>query len=190
MPDENATEAKSTRGRKEKYDKQRDPIVARAMARLGATEQEIADALDTTVTTLNAWKKRHPEFLAALKEGKDVANSLVEDSLYKRAMGYRYTETEIVEEAGKVSVVVTRGKNKGKTKLTPATVIRTKTLHKSVAPDVTAQIFWLCNRQPERWRNVSRHEHTGPNGGPIAFRDLSSKTDQELADIAEGKKPR
>lgn len=27
--------------------------------------------------------------------------------------------------------------------------------------DTTACIFWLKNRQPERWREVSRHEHTG-----------------------------
>jgi len=33
-----------------------------------------------------------------------------------------------------------------------------------MAPDVTAQIFWLKNRRPDLWRDASRHEMTGPNG--------------------------
>jgi hypothetical protein len=33
-----------------------------------------------------------------------------------------------------------------------------RTVRKHYPPDVTACIFWLKNRQPERWRDVQRHE--------------------------------
>jgi hypothetical protein len=32
-------------------------------------------------------------------------------------------------------------------------MIVTKEVTKQVAPDTTAQIFWLKNRQPDKWRN-------------------------------------
>lgn len=31
--------------------------------------------------------------------------------------------------------------------------IRHRTVTKHVVPDVTAQIYWLSNRRPDRWRN-------------------------------------
>lgn len=40
------------------------------------------------------------------------------------------------------------------------------------AGNVTAQIFWLCNRRPDRWRHVQRVEHTGEGGGAITIAEL------------------
>ena len=57
----------------------------------------------------------------------------VENALLKRALGYDYTE-EKVEVSEKDGRKVTQ------------TV-------KHVAPDTTAQIFWLKNRRPDRWRD-------------------------------------
>lgn len=42
-------------------------------------------------------------------------------------------------------------------------------------------IFFLCNRDPKRWRSVQRVEHTGAGGGPIRTADLTKLTDPELA---------
>ena len=51
-----------------------------------------------------------------------------------------------------------------------------------VPPDTTAAIFWLKNRRREESRDVSRHEQTGPNGGPIMHAtDFSNLSDDELA---------
>lgn len=33
--------------------------------------------------------------------------------------------------------------------------------------NVTAAIFWLKNRQPNKWRDKVQNEHSGPNGGPM-----------------------
>lgn len=36
--------------------------------------------------------------------------------------------------------------------------------NKAMTGNVTAQIFWLCNRRPDRWKNVNRVEHSGEIG--------------------------
>lgn len=38
---------------------------------------------------------------------------------------------------------------------------------KAKGGDTTAMIFWLKNRQPDRWRDRQQQEHSGPGGGPI-----------------------
>lgn len=40
----------------------------------------------------------------------------------------------------------------------------------AVGGDLGACIFWLKNRQPERWRDKQHLEHTGKDGGPISVR--------------------
>jgi hypothetical protein len=42
--------------------------------------------------------------------------------------------------------------------------------YRAIVPlDVTAQIFWLKNRRPDRWRDVQKHEH----GSVDAFARMS-----------------
>lgn len=38
---------------------------------------------------------------------------------------------------------------------------RTKSTTKMVIPDVTAQIYWLNNRRPDRWRNRPASDSSG-----------------------------
>jgi transposase len=121
------------RGQASKYDPERHPILARALAREGLTNIEIAKRMGVSRATLINWRRKYPEMLAALKEGKDVIDAQVESALLRRALGYEYEETEIS--------IAEDGKKK-----------RVKKVKKSLAPDVTAQIFWLKNRQKEKWR--------------------------------------
>ena len=107
-------------------------------AEKGLTDVQIAHNMGIGYTTLRDWKSKYPSILTALKRGKDVADQEVENSMYKSAIGYFVYEE--VEE--------TRMNRK---KHTEETVIkRTK---KWCPPSTTAQIFWLKNRQPERWRD-------------------------------------
>ena len=46
-------------------------------------------------------------------------------------------------------------------------------------------IFFLCNREPKRWRSVSRLEHTGGGGGPIRVADLTKLTTAQLGTLEE-----
>ncbi len=57
-----------------------------------------------------------------------------------------------------------------------------KTIHvpykKHIQPDTTAQIFWLKNRQPDRWRDQT---HTNMSGEL----DISAKSDKQIRDELE-----
>lgn len=63
-------------------------IQAENFALIGFDDIRMADAFGVSVATLTTWKKKHPEFLAAIKNGKDVADGRVGISLYKQATGF------------------------------------------------------------------------------------------------------
>ena len=50
----------------------------------------------------------------------------------------------------------------------------------------TLMIFLLKAHKPEVYREVTRNELTGKNGGPIQHKDVTELTDDELARIAAG----
>jgi hypothetical protein len=105
---------------------------ARKLAALGAIDIEMADFFGVSLKTFTRWKVSKPEFRLALKVTKEAADERVERRLWERAVGYA-VEIE--------KIVVSRGK-----------VIRVKTIE-HYPPDTTACIFWLKNRQPEKWRD-------------------------------------
>lgn len=117
-----------------KYDPLNHPRLVKYMTRCGAIDTKIAEELGIHVDTLNKWKKKYPELSESLKESKNFVDSLVEDSLLKRALGFEYTETEEwTDDKGNLT--------------------KTKTTKKRTLPDTTAQIFWLKNRQRDRWKD-------------------------------------
>ena len=60
-----------------------------------------------------------------------------------------------------------------------------KSLYKKAISDkpqsVAAAIFWLKARAG--WKEINRHEHTGKDGNPMQFMDLSKLTDEQLAEL-------
>ena len=54
---------------------------AKEMCLAGATDFDLADEFDVSVTTIKNWKAKYPEFLAALKLPKSIADDRVERSL-------------------------------------------------------------------------------------------------------------
>lgn len=71
-------------------------------ARDGLIEEQIAKNLGISRSTLELYKKDHPDFLDAIKKGKEPFIAEVENALAKRALGYFYEETKtyIKEEDG------------------------------------------------------------------------------------------
>jgi hypothetical protein len=63
-------------------------LIAKACARFGAIEDEIAKELNIGPATLDRWKQKYPEFRCALKAGKEAADDRVERSLYQLAIGW------------------------------------------------------------------------------------------------------
>lgn len=118
---------------------------AEKLCKLGATDMELADFFKVERTTIWRWSQAHEEFCNALKAGKEHADERVKRSLFHRAVGYTF-------ESEKIQV------------LREGAVVRVP-IREHVAPDVTAAIFWLKNRQSKEWRD--RTEHTGADGAPL-----------------------
>ena len=59
--------------------------IARKLALLGLTDAEIGYHLGVDERTINNWKDKYPEFFQSLKDGKELADCEVVDSLYTKA---------------------------------------------------------------------------------------------------------
>ena len=110
------------------------------LARRGCTEAQISEVLGIAKSTLNNWKGQI-EFLDSLKRSKDVADDLVERSLFERALGYEFAEEQVIG--------IGRGEQE---------VVQVR---RRLPPDVTAYIFWLKNRRRDQWRDRSECKHAG-----------------------------
>lgn len=56
-------------------------------ARDGLTDEQIAQNIGISRSTLNAWKERYSDISDTLKKGKEVVDRKVENALLKRALG-------------------------------------------------------------------------------------------------------
>lgn len=119
--------------RKSKYDTHVKPYLdeIQGWAMSGITDEQIADNLGVAASTLYEYKKKYPEFSEALKKGKDIADAQVVNALFKLATGFSYSE-ETTTAIGEVVSIQRYSK-----------------------PNTTAAIFWLKNRQPDKWRDKS-----------------------------------
>lgn len=117
--------------RKSKYDTHVKPYLdeIQGWAMSGLTDEQIADNLGIAASTIYEYKKKYPEFSEALKKGKDIADAQVVNALFKTATGFTYYE-DIATATGDVVQAQRYAK-----------------------PNTTAQIFWLKNRQPDKWRD-------------------------------------
>lgn len=113
---------------------------------LGATDAQLADFFEVSVSTINLWKVQHKAFSESIKVPKEEANDKVEQSLYRRAMGYEHDEVDI--------------------RVVDHELVKTE-IRKYYPPDTTAAIFWLKNRRPSDWREVKAVELTGKDGAPV-----------------------
>lgn len=125
---------------KSKYESHVKPklFLIECWARDGLTDEQIAKKLCIGKTTLYKYIDEHSELSERLKKGKAVVDYKVENALLKRALGYEYTEEKVEVEQASSGAVISRK------------VIQTV---KQVVPDTTAQIFWLKNRKPDKWRD-------------------------------------
>lgn len=117
----------------------------------GATDKQIAENLGIAYSTFREYIKANSALSAALKRGKEVIDTEVENALLKRALGYDYDEVTEEQSDGKMVV--------------------TKIVHKHIVPDTTAQIFWLKNRAPEKWRDKLQVDASVTNDNKDLMRD-------------------
>lgn len=108
---------------------------------LGATDKDLASFFNVSEQTINAWKAKHTEFLESLKRGKMEADAVIASKLFHRAKGYEHPDIVTATFRGAITDI--------------------KEVTKHYPPDTTAAIFWLKNRQPEKWRDKTDLEHSG-----------------------------
>ena len=135
-------------------------IQAQKLTKFGAIDTELADFFGVTEKTIYTWKKKHPEFVQALKTGKEESDTHVKQALYHRAIGYSHPDTHISNYQGKIT----------KTDIT-----------KHYPPDPVSCIFWLKNRDPANWRaNPDPDQDSTPPPLNISFEVKGAKGDIKI----------
>lgn len=118
--------------------------------KLGVSIKQVAHNIGVHEGTIYEWMKRFPEFAKAIKEAKQVPDLEVENAMFDAAVG-------------RTTITKTRTILDVKTGMP----VRIERIEEQVPPNITAQIFWMKNRQPERWRDINRTELSGTNGEAI-----------------------
>lgn len=128
-------------GRPAKYKPEFARMAYEACRLTGAIDTDLCAIFDVSEPTLNAWKKDYPEFIKSLREGKEIFDTnLVEASLRERATGYSHDDVHISNYQGTITQTA---------------------ITKHYPPDATSAIFWLKNRDPDRWKDKQEVEHSG-----------------------------
>ena len=142
------------RGRKNVYATKIKPrlLEIAAWARDGLIEKDMCKLLGVSVSTFSKHKAENPELMEALKTNKAIADINVENSLYKRAIGYKYKETTREIRTGKDGKVLSK---------------YVKEIEKEALPDTTAQIFFLKNRMVGKWRDKHKEKNNPDEALPI-----------------------
>ncbi len=143
------------------------------------TDAEMAKEMHISPSTYYEWLKKYPEMSEAVTRARTGAdaranNESVERSLLETALG----GVRVLKKPMKLKTTSfdSRGRRVESEKL----VYADEEIY--VPPNVKAQIFWLTNREPERWRNKVEAVLPGANEMQIIFRGA---TDEEAASYAE-----
>lgn len=114
-------------------------------ARDGLTDEQIANNMGIATSTFYEWKNKYSEFSESLKKSKQIVDIEVENALYKKALGYNVP----VQKAIKLKEIIY--KDGKRVKETERIEYAEEEMH--IPADTTAQIFWLKNRKPDKWRD-------------------------------------
>jgi len=142
-------------------------LAVKYMAMAGLTDKEIAEKISVGTSTIKRWKKKHPEFLKVLTEGKEVADKKVVESLFKMATGFYYpAEKPMVVQDGNFTSHVEIAK-----------------YNEYYKPVPVAAIFWLKNRKPAEWRDKQEVGLTDKDGNDlclkVSFADPDKKKEKD-----------
>ena len=143
----------------------------------GLKDKQIAGNMGISVSTLCEWKNKFSELSEALKKGREVADYIVENELFESCK----TRTVTVKKPIKLKKVMVDGKKRLEEER-----IEYAEEQVVVPANVTAQIFWLKNRRPEKWAGVpeetraEEHDDDGLLEALSAAADISPPDDVEM----------
>lgn len=118
--------------------------VAAVIYELGGTDVLVARAVGVSEETVSRWAKEIDGFRQVRSEAQRIADDTVEANLFKRANGYSYEAERVIVYKGCPMKVTHR-------------------VH--VPPDPRSAIYWLMNRQAERWRVPAKLAKLTNNSG-------------------------
>lgn len=150
-----------------KYDHIKDELLQ--YIRDGSTFKEACQACGVSESQFYEWKSKKPDFSdevkKAHKEGRAKIVPELERSLYKRALGYEYTET--------------------KTETFPDGNDRVTVTKKQMPPDVGALVFALCNLAPGDWRNKVENQVSGDLRTTVKVEVEDKETQKEIEKLSK-----
>lgn len=139
--------------------------------REGLTMAQIAEKLGISKTTLYSYSGQHSELSERLKKGKEVSDAHVENELFKKAVGFTRTEKRPVKLK---EVEYNNGKRLRETE-------RIEMVEQEVyyPPELGAQVFWLKNRRPDKWKDKvdAKLESDGENAGVMILTPVKEDED-------------
>lgn len=144
----------------------------RSWARDGLTNEQIAKKIGVRRQTISEWSKKYPDIADALKKGKEVVDSEIEDSLISVMKKHTITTTQYkmvkkddfklkAERSKFANVYKLDHPNATKNEILIATAENVEVYEKipisktvtEVDPNTSAIIFWLKNRRPDIYRD-------------------------------------
>lgn len=120
-------------------------LLLAAWARDGLTDEQIAHNIGISRKTLAEWKKKYSDIGDTLKKGKEIVDIEVENALYKKATGFT---VEVLKPIKLKEVKYENGR-----KVSEKEYVQMVTEEEYHPPETAAQVFWLKNRRPDKWRD-------------------------------------
>lgn len=134
-------------------------------ARAGADLKEIAEKLEVSYASLRRWVKkggegeeRYVPLAVVLDKAQSEPNSAVEAALYKKCLGYN------AKVAKNYKVKTVEYDPETGRKIIEREELKEVFDEVHVPADTNAQIFYLTNRKPERWRRSPESQLGGEHG--------------------------
>lgn len=115
-------------------------LLAAHWARAGLDSPSVARRMNIHVQTLQKWRRKSPKLDTALLQSDEMDVARIEDALIRRACGFTVSE-RCDEDA--------------------PNGLKSKTAEKFVPPDLSAQLFYLKARSPERWGEEEKKRDDG-----------------------------
>lgn len=117
--------------------------------------------MGVSLATLYVFKRDYSEFSEAVRQAREVVTDKVEAALFKRATGCAVPAIHFTSFEGKVTQ-------------TP--------FIEYYPPDTGAALGWLKGNRPEKYREITRMEHSGKVSHATNIEDMSA---EELAAAKE-----